>query len=132
MPYGDNGVYISYEAVRQALTALRHHSRKTPDFLQPLEQTSLVDEYLIKNPSLPETEHLRQFALADILSQIIENQLNNLRRALNIIPHKEENREHAAINIQHDAASQSDNLIGCSILYYRYIRVDFNITPDDY
>ncbi len=132
MPYGDNGVYISYEAVRQALSALRHHSRKSPNPLQPLEQTSLVDEYLLKNPSLPETEYLRQFALADILSQIIENQLNNLRRTLNLTPQQEDTREQAALNIQNDAVVQSDDLTGWSILYYRYVRVDFNITPDDY
>ena len=74
---------------------------------------------------------LLEYTVHHVLNALIEKELQQQRYVLNI-PHRPflelKTRQQALAGIQQDALTQSNQLIGWSLLYHIYFRREFNIT----
>ncbi len=119
--------YISKTGIRQALNnMLLGISSEEPEGFQHL---ATVDLFL-SDPDLPRADHIRQYALNAVLSNLIEDELRAHRRSFGLdSPEPTAPRVEACQQLALDAQQRASDLLGWSLLYYRYVRVDLNITP---
>ena len=121
---------ITQSSVLDALKALLYSASQPPD--TSLTHLLLVD-YLLTDPALPDTSHKRRIALNRLLTTTIRDALTHFRRIHHLtVPSAEHDLAKARCQITDDAATQSAELLTVSWMYYRYVRVDLDITPDTY
>jgi tetratricopeptide (TPR) repeat protein len=121
--------FISRESVRAVLEGMLY---PTGEESSSLEYLTLVDEFLIEN-NIPFAENQRLFAIRSLVSNLITHQLSSHRYNFGLPPADTgENLEQARHSIQADVRQQSAELVGWSLLYYRYVRVDLNLTPANF
>jgi tetratricopeptide (TPR) repeat protein len=124
MPNGELYPFLSQKTVRMALDGLVHPTVST---VSPLESLLLVDQFLA-NPDFPATAGARSFAVHYILTTMITEQLRRHRRALSLTdPELEMTPVTGLEALQADAAHRGPDLIGWSLLYHRYVRVDLHL-----
>ena len=123
----DAALYISSDDIRNALNSLIHPTSDDRSF-ESLCALYLVDE-ICDHPDFPPTDRARQFAVYELLRQLIEEKLIH-ERALHNIQYTEDVKsvEVALERIQDDNLTESMSLIGWSLLDYCYIQVDLNIS----
>ncbi len=122
--------FISQESVKGALDHLLYSS-STPE-PSPLTHLLVVD-YFLSNPDFPRTSLDRDVAIKHILAEIIRDELFEQRTHLGREnPANLETLDEAAQYIREDAIDQNPELIGWSLLFYRYIRVELNISTELY
>lgn len=126
----DGKYFISQKSVRQALDSMLLGRKSEPP--NPLESLILVDD-LLSDPAFPDLEYPREFAVRNLLLRLIAERLTRHRHdfSFNEID-IHESRKDAIHAIEHDTQQQFPDLIGWSVLYYRYGRADLNITLADY
>ncbi|MBZ0281020.1 MAG: hypothetical protein K8L97_09780 [Anaerolineae bacterium] len=118
---------ISETHVRAALDGLLYKvtAYREPN---PLEDLRLVD-WLCASPTFPDTPMKRQLALADALTALIAEAYSHHRRVHGLeSPQNQTALTEARIQITQDAAAQSPELRAWGWLYYRYVRIDLDIT----
>jgi tetratricopeptide (TPR) repeat protein len=117
---------ISYETVRAALDAMLYMSvARSPN---PLEALALVDDF-ISNPDLPDTPEKREYALRQLLISVIVREYNAHRHNFGFeVPVSHAPLEAALDEIRRDVQQHNPELIGWCLLYYRYVRVDLNLS----
>lgn len=128
MRSGSPSTPISQETVRLALETMRNPI--TPErAIEPLRALWLVEE-IISSPEFPFTIHARDYAVDEILSSIIVENLGNVRRLhkCDFSEGEDEAFDEAVENITSDAQRGSSRLTGWGLLYYCYVRVDFEIS----
>jgi len=118
--------FITYESVRAALEAMLYTSTAPPP--NPLEELSLVDQF-ISNPDLPSIVNSREFALRQLLLSIITQEYSQHRHNFGLAaPVLNMPFEAAAADIRRDVQQQNPELNGWCLLYYRYVRVDLDLS----
>lgn len=127
MQSGNERPFISQENVRAALERLVYTSSEKGD--HPLLFLLLIDQFLT-NPNLPPLQDAREFALRHILTTLITEEFLNLRAVGEEMPNMLDTPldEVLAAEVQ----TQSPELIGWGWLYYRYIRVDLDVSPESF
>lgn len=126
----NSGPFISRQQVGAALNALIATTGTSST--NPLTALLLVDEFCL-DPDLPATDHLREFALKQILIDHITTALNEQRHSFGLPrPDCKVQHEAALTALAADAQTGSAELIGWSLLFYRYVCVDLNLKPDDF
>ena len=119
---------IGSNSVRSALEGLLFQR----DQENPLFYLTLVDQFL-NNADLPLMDNPRRFALHNILISIISQELSSQRQTFQLeAPYESDSLKQAENQIQLDGQQQTPELVGWSLLYYRYVRVDLNISPSQY
>jgi tetratricopeptide (TPR) repeat protein len=122
--------FISIESVRDALDGLLYTSRASQT--NALHMLTLVDEFLL-NPALPDFENARHFAVNNLLVDLITNEFSHLRHSLNLSrPQPDTTLDEELQRLRQDGRTGSAHLIAWGYLYYRYVRVDLNISPENY
>ncbi len=121
-------LYISGESVRIALESILFKGKQESALLY----LTLVDQFL-SDADLPPIERPREYALHNILTTIIAQELTTHRQIFQLDPPAEADE----ITVVHeqillDGQQQVPDLIGWSMLYYRYVRVDLNISSKQY
>jgi len=95
----------------------------------PLEDLYLVD-LVCAAPDFPDTPLKRQLAVADVLTALITEAYSHHRRVHGLEPLDSSSPlNHVHDQIAQDAAAQSPELRSWGWLYYRYVRIDLDITP---
>ena len=119
--------YISKSNVRKALNNMQLGiSTDGPEGFQHL---AVVDLFL-SDPYLPQADNSRQYAVNAILSDLIAEELTASRRSFGLdAPERSATRIEACEQLTADAQQGASDLLGWSLIYYRYVRVDLNITP---
>lgn len=119
--------HISVEAVRQALDGLIYSTRPRPPVpeLGALEQ---VAQALAEN-GLASSPVSRRFALREVLTQQITAGYCRVRKAWGLPPLTHQPAEAV---IAEDGQTHSPEVIGWSWLYWRYVQVDYEFTPERY
>ena len=134
MQYGEpehDKLYISKADVRAALKAIASPSTPSAQ-LDSLYALVLIDQFLA-NPDLPAIRHSREFALYEIITQIITDALSNQRKQLGLSPACVcANQEEYHQKITLDAQQESTELVCWSLLYHCYVQVELNIDADQY
>jgi tetratricopeptide (TPR) repeat protein len=124
-----NDPFISRESVRAVLEGMLYHSSETGS---ALEHLALVDDFLIRH-NIPYSENRRLFVIRLIITNIITEQLAAHRNNFGLGPPMlEETLAGAQLSIQADVRTQSAELAGWSLLFYRFVRVDLNLPPAGY
>lgn len=119
---------ITPHNIKQALQD-RSHLTHHPN---PLENLAIIDE-IIANRLFLNGPHGRRFALWELLNDLITHQLSTYRSAMGICPQpRDSTRRRAFAAIRQDVQTGNRHLIAWSWLYYGYIRVDLNITQENY
>ncbi len=97
-----------------------------------LENLSLVATYLRKH-ELPDIDHIRSFALREILAGIVQTHLIALQNLYNIQgPETFRSSEEIRSVIEAIGRTGSPELIGWSWLYFRFIQVGFSISSQEF
>ncbi len=118
--------FISSESVREVLDAMLYTS--SPQSPSPLEVLSLVDHF-IANPDLPVAVENREFALRHLFISIITHEYIEHRHNLGLESDVSQTTlEAAAEDIRRDVQQHNPELLGWCLLYYRYVRVDLNLS----
>lgn len=121
---------ITPNNVENALRALLYSSG--PPALSPLVDLVSVS-HLISNPAAPVTPLRRRFALNQLLVDTLTNRLIHLRRVHGLsLPEADDSRQDAIRQIVNDAMTGNQELISASWLYHRYIRIDLNLSPNEF
>lgn len=124
-----NDPFISRESVRAVLEGMLYHSSETGS---ALEHLTLVDDFLIRH-NIPYSENRRLFVIRLIITNVITEQLASHRSNFGLGPPiLEETLADAQLSIQADVRTQSAELAGWSLLFYRFVRVDLNLPPAGY
>lgn len=98
----------------------------------PLEWLWVVDQALL-DPDHPPVQRGRSHVLASILIDVITVELNHHRRVNGLSPSDStQTRAEALRQIALDGQHQNIELLSWSWLYYRYVRVELNITPAEF
>ncbi|HLU09788.1 MAG TPA: ATP-binding protein, partial [Oceanobacillus sp.] len=120
--------YISQASVSDALDTLIYPSKSAEP--NPLERLLLVDLF-IADPNLPKGEHLREFALQQILLDLIVKELT-AKRAMLGLPPPVDNEPLSEAERVIEAAGRTRNaeFLLWTLLYYRYVRADLSIEPE--
>jgi tetratricopeptide (TPR) repeat protein len=122
---------ITVQAVREALDGLLYTSRQS-NANNALQVLTLVDEF-ITHPALPSFENVRTFALNTILTDAISQEFSLIRQSINRpVPSRTSTRLEETRLIQEDGKTRSIPLISWGYLYYRYVRVDLNLLPEEF
>ncbi|MBZ0298593.1 MAG: hypothetical protein K8J31_02580, partial [Anaerolineae bacterium] len=122
--------FISIKAIRAVLDGMLRGN----DFGagQSLLYLSLVDEF-ISQPHIPAMEDRREYAIRSILVDLIRREYVHHRVVVGLEgPRVDEQAAEALESIRADVLEQGHDLVGWSILYYRYARADVNLLPTDY
>jgi tetratricopeptide (TPR) repeat protein len=121
--------FISRKAILEALNALLQQSVYEPRL--SLYYLTLVDEYLALR-TLPPMENARAYALSNILANMLIHNYQKYR-VINELPALDLTvvRSASLTNITEDAATSSSDLISWSLLYYRYIRTELELSQED-
>ena len=116
--------YISRASVARHLDALLYDSHAEPP--ADLHGLLIVDQRV---SDLPRTELDRDYAIRDLLTELILNSYFAIRRALELsFPSLDLPLAAAADWLREDAAPRNPELLAWSLLYHRYIRADLNLT----
>ena len=117
--------FISQKSIRSVLEGMLYHSNEEAS---SLEYLTLVEDFLVKQ-NVPQMENRRLFVVRSLISGLITDQLISCRRNFGLSQVViDEVLEHAHSSIKSDIRQQSAELAGWSLLYYRYVRVDLNLT----
>lgn len=121
---------IHYRHVQAALKSLvQKHPTDDPN---PLHYLQLIENRLLK-PGKPASPQKRVFEFRIFLTTLITERFTESRRRNNREPLcPNETRTSAMESIFNDILSENTELIGWSWLYYHYVRVDLNITRDEF
>lgn len=121
--------FISQKSIRAILEGMLYHGNEEASSLESL---TLVDD-LLERQHIPHMENRRLFALRALISSLITDQLSTYRRNFGLPqPIIDEVLEYALTSIKSDVRQQSAEFVGWSLLYYRYVRVDLNLTLVNY
>lgn len=131
MQPGRSRPFISQEAVLNALERLLYVAtqRAAPESLYSLR---MIDEFLA-TAQLPQAEQPREYSLQHLLIEMICERYFDICAVLGL-----RNRERQAdldsvkALIEEESQQENPELIGWSWLYYLYVRVDLNISPEGY
>ncbi|MDQ7034227.1 MAG: ATP-binding protein [Anaerolineae bacterium] len=122
---------ISPISVEAALNTLIYTTTDTSP-AATLHSLVLIEEVL-HDPARPPAKNLREFALKSTLCRLIEEALIQYRRTSELpIPKKADTIANAIQQIQLDSQQDSAHLLGWSFLYYRFVRVDMNISQESF
>jgi tetratricopeptide (TPR) repeat protein len=122
--------YIDPEHVRDVLEAMLHLIAEA-DPRNPLYFLAIVDENLV-NSNRPSSPNARIYRTRQILIDLISSQLAVHRNTFQLPPPSQHETYPAALrSLQNDARVRSAALMGWSCLYYRFVRVDLELSPDD-
>lgn len=117
--------YISQQSVRKILDSMARGTLQNDE--NSLLYLTLVDEFLC-DPLIPQMEAPREFAVSHILADLITQHLLNCRHGLSLnTPSEHKTSAEASHAFFQDLQTRSPELIGWSLLYYRYVRVEFNL-----
>lgn len=134
MQYGEavqNITYISKEDVGSALKAMASPSVASAQF-DSLHTLILIDQFLA-NPDLPAIRHSREFALYEIITQIITDSLSTQRTYLGLPTVRVfDNVDEYRRSISLDGQQDSTELMCWSLLYHCFARIELNIDVDEY
>lgn len=128
-----NPPIITLESVQEALDRLVFTT--VARGCSPLASLSLVNAYLEDSSMAVSADaaSLRDVAVQDILTDIITAELARQRAVLGLpLPDLDTPFEDEVRLIKQDSASTTSRLLAWSNLYYRYVRVDLGLSPDDY
>lgn len=118
---------ITEKNVRTALDILIYSSNM--HLTLELHQLTLVEKFLM-DANFPPSPYNRNFALSYLLTSIITDKLTHCRSVLHQIrPQQEKTLNDAQTAIRADIQTANLELIGWSILYYRYVQIDLGISP---
>ena len=126
MRYGElnrDAMYISQRDVRLTLNAMINPAlAAAPNSLGTLVQV----EQILNDPDLPRI-HQREFAIDELMIQIIMEEFSAQRRARGLSPPSTRRDEDYKIHIGADAQTGSRELLCWSLLYYCHVCVEQNI-----
>lgn len=126
----NNTTYITQELVKIALNSLLYSTQRC--LHSPLEDIGLVDQLIMKW-GLPPCDSNRTYALHCLLTSLIQEELLRHRHAFDFPANGNENSiSEVRATIAQDAHMSSPELLSWSWLYYRFVRVEFNISPKDF
>lgn len=121
---------ITPEIVRQTLDALVTFS--PPSQPSPLEFLFIVELYLVEH-DLSFTATSRQYALGNVLTTVISTEYQRQRQILDMPPTSDNFNYKLVIDeIKNDAELNNSELLGWSLLYFRYVVSSFHISNQDY
>ncbi len=120
--------FISVEFVRSALDALINIGQnRRPN---PLHHLALVDQ-IISAPEFPRIEHRREYALETLLLKIITDTYDRYRRLHGLLPISGDISLVAALEALRQCREVGAfTLMGWTVLYFRYVRVDLDIANE--
>ncbi|MEO8608797.1 MAG: hypothetical protein ABI690_12980 [Chloroflexota bacterium] len=120
---------ISPEIVKDALDSLVYTTQlRNPN---PLENMILVDQLLMKW-QLFKWKLTRTYALDYLLTSFIEEKVFSLRYACDLQSGVEGSIREIRAAIMQDTQTLNPELISWSLIYYFYVRVEFNISMKEY
>ncbi|NDJ62118.1 MAG: hypothetical protein GYB67_13400 [Chloroflexi bacterium] len=120
--------FISPKSVGDALDTLLY-TASAPK-ANPLTHLLLV-ELRITRPELPAGPHIRDYALRTLLVDLIGDALTALRRIFGLPePQIDQTLQAVEPAIRADGQADSTDLAAWSLLYYRYVRADLNLTQE--
>ena len=126
MRSGKEQPFLSEDEVRTALESLLYTSR--PPETGALQDLLLVD-FLLADPDFPHADSQREFAVQQILTRFITNELAAIRAKLGLTPLLEqESLVQAENSIRKESELQNYELTCWNLLYYRYVRVDLGFS----
>lgn len=122
--------FISVEFVRSALDALIHLGQnRRPN---PLHYLALVDQ-IVSAPEFPRIEHHREYALETLLIRIIIDTYDHYQRLYGLPPISGDISLAAGLQALRQCRTiGASNLIGWTVLYFRYVRVDLDIANETF
>ncbi|HVU11378.1 MAG TPA: hypothetical protein VHD90_08875, partial [Phototrophicaceae bacterium] len=122
--------YIGHEAVSAALNALIHASHKA-DADGGLQYLLLID-LAVNAPDMPNSPNARAFAVRDLLVTEIARAFNEGRAAFRLSGVDERATvDQAYLDLQALSAIGAAELLAWSVLYYRYVRSDLEISAEE-
>ena len=115
---------ITSDNVKTALLARTRDFKKT----SPMEHLTVIEQY-ISEVMFPECAYARKLALEGMLADIITNELNRHRRIMELpFTPGEYPISNAFKAIVGDGKTSNVQLIGWSWLYYRFVRIELDIS----
>jgi len=121
---------ITRSAISAALNSLVQVSRKEQGFHELTHL--LIVEMMVSDPQFPPIEHPREYALQTILITLISEKLNEARQFFGISQaHSGSSREVVIEFIAQDVRAGGLELIAWSILYHRFVLIDFSPSLED-
>lgn len=118
--------YISRDDVSAALASLLHNTRK----LAGLRYLLLV-ELRIHTPDMPNSDNLRDYAVRALLVDMIDAALSEARAMFGLAPIDVKAPLHAALRALDEAVKVgAHDLLAWSVLYYRYVRADLDLSVE--
>jgi hypothetical protein len=121
---------ISIASIEAALKAFSYTSREMPE-AATLESLALVDMRL-SQASRPSAEALRTYTVQKLLSEFLQDGLNQQRQVFDLSP-VSENASHKEVqeHLREIGAKSSPSLKAWGSIYYRYFRSDLGFTVDE-
>ena len=117
--------YISRQSVARCLDGLLYDS-KSDELTSDLHGLLVVE---LRLSELPAGELTRDFAVRELLSELISAAYFAVRRALELpIPRADLPRTPSEKLITEDALLRNPELLAWSLLYHRYVRTDFDLS----
>lgn len=121
--------FISEKSIRAALDSLLYTPRPEAQ-RNPLQYLLLVDELLL-NPVVPSGENSRAYALQSVLLDAITTNLSRLRTVHDLQDASPRDAPDIAYSqLVVDFQTGNPELMAWSLLYYRYVRSDLDLTLD--
>lgn len=121
---------ITITSVEAALDSLLYTTTDT-SAASSLHYLAVIDRFL-ENPAHPPAESLRHYALRCILSEIITAELARQRQIFGLQPPEMDTPLKAAQQeLITDSQQNSPELMAWSSLYFRYVRVELNLTQEE-
>jgi tetratricopeptide (TPR) repeat protein len=128
MDSGEQYPFISRKNVRSTLDMLLYAA--SAQCVSRLQNLLLIDVFLT-DPDLPSGPYTREFALHQLLITIINENYSHLRYILGLTaPLATILLKDAIGELTNDIRRGSTELSGWSLLYYRYVRTELNISLD--
>jgi hypothetical protein len=121
---------ISIASIEAALKAFSYTSREMPE-AATLESLALVDMRL-SQASRPSAEALRSYTVQKLLSEFLQDGLNQQRQLFDLSPVSENaSYKDAQEHLREIGAKPSPSLKAWGSIYYRYFRSDLGFTVDE-
>jgi len=121
----DTLLHISEDNIRAALDSIIFCSTARPP--SPLNDLLIVERFLVRE-DLPDARSMRDFALAQVLLEIITNEVFRQRSLMGRPSPVEDTLQAAEAAASADIQSGNLQLIDWDWLYYHYARPELNIT----
>jgi len=122
-------LYLSSKDVRNALDAMVSGSANQD---HTVLRSLLIVHHVIENPDVPSIDPQLAYPVYRVLIDVISSEITRYRKVLDVAVVEGTTKADYLEQIANDMGVQSQDLVGWSILYHCYVRVDINLSVEQF